>query len=137
MKIFILEDDDARITAFEHVLNANLVTDRKHDVTFCKWLNGKDGAFERYQPPYDLILLDHDLGGMQYVESDGEEETGYKFVKWMVALKEKLYPSIGVIIHSYNPTGAMAMQGLLIADGWTFTIKTPFGSNLLKYLESL
>jgi N-acetyl-beta-hexosaminidase len=131
VKIFILEDDQARISAFKSAIKP------EHDVTICKWLKGKDGAFELFKPPYDLILLDHDLGGMQYVESDGVEETGYQFAKWMVALEDKLYPDTAVIVHSYNPTGAANIVALLKADGWKIVIKTPFGVPLLNYLEAL
>lgn len=139
MRIFILEDDPARIVAFEHVLIG-------HDVTICKWLMGMkynthrssdDGAFVRFKPPYDLILLDHDLGGRQMVDST-EVETGYQFAKWLV----NNHPTTDgkgplVIIHSYNPDGARNMAHALRDGGYGKIDINPFGPTVLKYLQSL
>lgn len=139
MRVFILEDDPARIVAFEHVLIG-------HDVTVCRWLKGPnyhahrptdDGALVRFTPPYDVILLDHDLGGMQFVDSD-EEETGYQFAIWL-ATNHPTTNGEGplVIIHSYNPEGARRIQQALVDGGYRKTDRNPFGPSILKYLESL
>lgn len=130
MRVFILEDDKNRIGAFLHA-GIGL------DLTICKWLEGKHGAFEKFKPPYDLILLDHDLGGMQMLPSDGIEETGYKFCKWFVSL---IVPPVDrdtrIIIHSYNAGGANNMHSLLERSGFNRVYIQPYGTTLLKTLET-
>lgn len=122
MRIFILEDDPARITAFQFALV-------NHDLTICKWLGGPDGAIKRfdYSKQYDLILLDHDLGGQVYVNSD-EEETGFQFVKHLGKRPESWDPP--VVVHSWNPEGAKNMQKLLEENGWSVYL-SPFGPTML------
>ena len=143
MKIFILEDDPARIAGFESALGA-LSSEGKHEVTIRRWLSGPDGAFAAYlkNGPFDLLLLDHDLGGAVMVDSY-EEETGSEFVRWLCREGEPQY--IGdlatppnIIIHSWNPDGARVM-GTLFKDagGETHSIKVPFGTQLLNYLKTL
>ena len=54
MKVFILEDDPYRIVKFRDLLKG-------HDLTIIDSCT----KVEEFKPPYDLILLDHDLGGRQ------------------------------------------------------------------------
>jgi len=135
MKIFILEDDENRIEGFKHAIKDS------HDLTICRWLKDsplisiKRGAYELFHPPYDLILLDHDLGGQQYVDSN-EEETGYQFAKFIAAASKGI-DETWIIVHSYNPEGAAAMVQVLRESGWRQTIKIPFSKQLLDYLETL
>lgn len=131
MHIFILEDDSARVALFQEALLGG-----SHDLTVCEGVEGKGGAKERFDPPYDLILLDHDLGGIHSSKADTVlKETGYQFVKWMTKEVED-GGSTPVIIHSYNPDGAKAMETLLRVSGWNVT-RQPFGSTLLRWLENL
>lgn len=76
--------------------------------------------------PYDVIFLDHDLGGKQMVESDGEEETGYHAALAIIDLSIALRPKM-VVIHSYNPVGAEIMCRKLIENGIS-AYKIPFDS---------
>lgn len=130
MKIFILEDDPNRIEAFKGVIGD------KHQLTVAKWLSGVDGADEVFNPPYDLMLLDHDLGGLVYLESEGIYETGFKFVKSLGQYNPEKHGEPKVIIHSWNPDGAKAMGNLLYKNGWR-AVLTPFSSDLLKWLRQL
>ena len=71
-----------------------------------------------FKPPYDLILLDHDLGGRQLAE---HEDCGLTFVRM---IKDKINPEAVVIIHSFNPCGAMNMAQELGSQA----VVIPFGS---------
>jgi hypothetical protein len=57
---------------------------------------------------WDLISLDHDLGGRIFVDSN-DSNTGYQVAKFLVdkEIKGK------IIIHSCNRNGAMNMKSLL------------------------
>jgi CheY-like chemotaxis protein len=125
MKVFILEDDEQRIKLFEEALAG-------HEVTIARSCGGPMGAYRKFQPPYDLILLDHDLDQRQMVSSD-DEETGFQFVKFMGKAPEVNQPE--VIIHSYNPDGAKAMHRLLDDNGWHLVLRMPFGPKLLNTLR--
>jgi len=50
---------------------------------------------------FDIIFLDHDLGGKHMVESG--PDTGYEVAEWLRDHPEKL-PQI-VVVHSLNPAG--------------------------------
>jgi hypothetical protein len=60
-----------------------------------------------FNPPYDLILLDHDLGGRQMEE---HEDCGLTFVN---RVRDKFTPDDIIILHSYNPVGAANMAAVL------------------------
>lgn len=65
--------------------------------------------------PYDVVFLDHDLGGKEHVDSDGPEETGYTVAKWIV--ENRPYIPI-IIVHSLNQPGATRIADCLIAAGY-------------------
>lgn len=92
MKVFILEDDPGRIRWFRERFIG-------HDVTFIESCTEAD----KFQPPYDLILLDHDLGGRQMNE---HEDCGLTFIK---LIKNKLTAEDTLVVHSYNSVGATRM----------------------------
>jgi hypothetical protein len=88
-------------------------------------------AISKFKGPYDVICLDHDLGGMSYVNS-GEYNTGYNFCKWLPG--NTTNPT--VFIHSYNPDGAENMRNLLSEKGYS-PAKIPFGPTLLSILKGM
>ena len=97
MKVFVLEDDIDRIMRFRQKLH-------KHQVTYCDWVEEakkllKDGA-------YDVIFLDHDLGGEIMVDSN-DPNTGYQLAKW---IKEQGLTFDQIIIHTCNPIGGDNIQ---------------------------
>ena len=64
---------------------------------------------------YDIVFLDHDLGGREMVSSHGDEETGYTVAKWIAANR----PAIPlVVVHSLNPAGSDNIAGLLKGHGY-------------------
>ncbi len=106
MKIFILEDDPMRISQLIKVLGG-------HDLTIIDTCRDAD----LFQPPYDLVLLDHDLGSRQLEE---HEDSGTAFAE---LIKDRMPHGTPYICHSYNPAGAFRMWSTLGASG---TI-APFG----------
>jgi len=118
-RIFILEDDPFRIRQFCEALLHCDVTIRTN----------VEAAKAAWNPPYDVVSLDHDLGGETYVDSS-HENTGYQFTKWLCQEPrdvKKYY------VHSYNPDGATNMlHELLKADVVVYRI--PFGPTLLREL---
>jgi hypothetical protein len=125
MKVFILEDDPYRNAAFESALEG-------HDLTMHIDVAS---AISAYDPPYDLMLLDHDLGGEVYVNSE-EFNTGYTFCEFLVSNPKATDRAVSVIVHSWNPEGGAAMGRLLHSAGYT-VIREWFGVKLLNYLKGL
>lgn len=113
MRIFVLEDDLWRQkTLTEHYLSS---ADEITMINSCR---------EGYQfnPPYDLILLDHDLGGRQLEQ---HEDCGLTFVRQMKRYFEAYQDAGAVVIHSYNFDGAKAMAAEL--EGLPNIHVAPFG----------
>lgn len=71
---------------------------------------------------FDVVFLDHDLGGEVYCDSD-REDTGMEVARWLAAnscsVKE-------VVVHTLNPGAAVRMVGLLALTGRYSVIKCPF-----------
>ena len=101
MKIFILEDDPNRMVKFMKELTGHRVDHAETvDIGFAMIKADK----------YDLLFLDHDLGGAQMVDSS-EENTGYELAKLITSsTSNKETPCI---IHSCNPVGADNMVKVL------------------------
>ncbi len=97
MKIFILEDNPCRMVKFRRELIGHSIdhADTVRSSTRLLTLN-----------KYDLIFLDHDLGGKEMVDSL-EEDTGYQVAVFMASFgKNKETPCV---VHSCNPAGANNM----------------------------
>lgn len=123
MKVFILDDDLGRMTLFRDALFG-------HTLTTAMTHNEARVAFN---PPYDLILLDHDIA-----ESKDQRPypTGLSFLK---CLSEKqLFRMKGsrIIIHSWNPDGAASMYHYLENHNLDAEMRS-FGVTLLKHLKEL
>ncbi len=131
MKIFILEDSQERIDAFEHVLK--VFDGGPHEVTVARW---KSEACAKFTPPYDLLLLDHDLGGEQMVDTE-EDNTGSGFCRFIQEWEASDLGQPMVVIHSYNPEGASRMGAILRESGFTRVYKEPFGRAILSFLASI
>ena len=116
MRVFILEDDPERIRLFHQAFIG-------HDVTLAK---DTERALSLFQPPYDWVLLDHDLGGQVYVDSD-EEDCGAAFCRRMPV--ENL-GAARFVVHSFNRDGARRMVETL-ADKGIQSIWQPFGPSVL------
>ncbi len=106
MKILILEDNLKRIQWFKQLF--------KNQELFIF-----DNVLDAYNTclnyDFPVILLDHDLGGQEWVDSK-KENTGYQFVKMIIEKqlqKDSLY-----YIHSMNPIGANKMLNYLLDNGY-------------------
>lgn len=97
MRILVVEDNPERIKKFKRELIGQDV-DYEEDA---------ESAIRLVQTvKYDLIFLDHDLGGLAYVPSN-DPNTGYQVAK---AIKNTENESAYVIIHSCNSVGAQAIK---------------------------
>lgn len=56
-----------------------------------------------FLPPYDLILLDHDLGGRQMTKHD---DNGFNF---LLLIEDQINVAATIICHSYNPDARKRM----------------------------
>jgi hypothetical protein len=78
----------------------------------------------RFDPPYDAVFLDHDLGGRQL---EDHEDCGATFCRLLV--ERGLLGSVGrVVIHSYNAAGAIQMLSILSQAGVSAEY-LPFGGH--------
>jgi len=130
MKIFLLEDDGTRTGLIREALLPSGIT-LHHTPT----VEGPGGAIDIFSPPYDLMLLDHDLGGAQYV-SQNDPETGTNFVKWLIEMHPGGSAAADTIVHSYNTGAAQWMVDTLNENGYQ-AIYRPFGLRLLNFLRAL
>jgi CheY-like chemotaxis protein len=102
-KVFILEDNDNRIEIFK------VIWSKLADFTIAQSYEEAIKLFNIHED-YSAILLDHDLGYHQFVDSFGQEKTGYHFTEWLV---KNYNQDIPIIIHSHNNIGADNMQSKL------------------------
>lgn len=61
---------------------------------------------------FNIVFLDHDLGGKVYVNSE-EENTGYQVAKYIPSTNNN---KTKVVIHSWNRCGAQRMLDVLSYD---------------------
>ncbi len=104
MNIFILDDDINRHDFLIKMLgnkynNTNIVSAQTADEAY-KFLKNEK---------WDMIFLDHDLGGEAYVDSN-LPNTGYQVAKF---IKNNNIKYDICIIHSMNPVGARNIQSIL------------------------
>jgi CheY-like chemotaxis protein len=114
MKILVLDDDENRLIIFRRKLIGHVVTCVTTSTEAIQQL-------ESYQ--FDVVCLDHDLGGQAFVESG--PGTGYEVAQWL-ATNENRQPQ-QIFIHSFNEPAAKRMHGLLpkavVAPGLWINIK--------------
>lgn len=122
MRIFILEDDPVRI---KHLFRENLIG---HALTIVETV---DAAIEQLaQHEFDLIFLDHDLGGKQYVDPK-DEPTGQDVADWLSQRDDRTT----VIIHSCNTVGAERMEKTLKRNRFVVKIPAPTLADYLRKME--
>lgn len=103
LKVLILEDDPNRIEFFKMKLKG-------HDLYFFDIADDAINAFKLMNDkPWDIVFLDHDLGGLALVPSSNPN-TGYAVAKYMA---ENEVEAKQIIIHSMNPAGSGNMKSLL------------------------
>ena len=101
-KILILEDDPERVRYFtKNFLNAKKTISDKVDIIIEK-LKESD---------WDMLFLDHDLGGHTFVPSGKFEQTGYDVAKFLRDNPQFLPKEI--FVHSLNPVGSENIMNLI------------------------
>lgn len=119
MKILFLDDDAER----NRVLKTNTTK-------LYTWVKTASECIEALKnEDWDLVLLDHDLGGQQFVDSN-REDTGMEVVRWISENKPKIKH---VFVHSYNSGAADTMVKSLRADYPVEYI--PFGEKLFSVIN--
>lgn len=118
INILILEDAEIRIDAFKTIL-------AHHRPVICKDVESAKEAYLQRES-WDLLLLDHDLGGEIYVDPL-EPNTGTQFVRWL--MQQVRPPRCRVIIHSHNHQAAQGMESDLTRADWSVA-RQPFGADM-------
>ena len=119
--MFILEDDSLRIEKFKQATSS-------HEVTIA---TSVEEGKALWSPPYDVVLLDHDLGSETFVPSE-DPNTGFIFAKF---IKDSL-TNEEIVIHSFNPDGARNIFAMLVGTGKSIEL-FPFGDWLLSSLKNM
>lgn len=122
-KILILEDDENRVEIFREMLG------QRHDLTVVD--TAQDAIDEIDSDIFDVIFLDHDLGGQTYVAAS-DMNTGSEVVRNMT--RRAVVLSASVVIHSMNTPAAASMQSQLVNAGYHPVHRIPF-SKLVSFLD--
>ena len=102
MKILILDDD----------MNRHQLFDKNYAIHELVHVQTAQEAIDQLKVnTFDVVFLDHDLGGLQMVESGGKEPTGYDVAKW-IAMNPERKPK-QVFVHSLNPVGSQNIKNVL------------------------
>lgn len=101
MKILILDDREIRHEYFKKLYI-------QHDLTHV--YTSKECIDQLNINKFDVVFLDHDLGGTDNFEESGDN-TGYEVAKWL-RKNEGKQPN-QIILHSFNPVGRKNMKSLL------------------------
>jgi CheY-like chemotaxis protein len=109
MRILILEDSPERQRKMRQRLIGHVV----------EIAETAQAAIDRLRDErWDVLCLDHDLGGQQMVESG--PGTGYEVAKWLEGNKDRIPERI--VLHSYNEPGRANMlaclPGAVEMPGW-------------------
>ena len=105
MNILILEDNQERIKLFNNLRS-------EHTVTITEFAHEAIRLLKANK--YDMVMLDHDLGGQEMVPSG--PGTGYEVADFL-SKNEHLKPE-RIIIHSFNAPGSQNMMKALPEAQW-------------------
>ena len=100
MRVLILEDNENRCVKFREALMG-------HDLDITEF--SKEAIQLLKENEYDILFLDHDLGGQVYVESG--EETGFEVAEWLSQNTDRKPKEI--YLHSLNEWGRKNMKNVL------------------------
>lgn len=109
MKVLFLDDDTARIQ------RVNLIIDADIDVTI---VSTAAECIDRLKEAedWDLICLDHDLGGQVFVNSS-REDCGMEVVRYLMQYPER-HTASKILVHSWNGYAGNAMRLSLKTSGY-------------------
>lgn len=121
MRVFILDDDEKRHEGFRERYAG-------HALTHCYTAQEAIQTL-MLEPAFDVVQLDHDLGGRVYCKSD--EESGYAVAQAIVNMAGGKYPG-KVAIHSWNNEASYRMMRLFVEKDLPVFYE-PFGCWLRGY----
>lgn len=124
MKILFLDDDLTR----QRKAQANLIG---HTVVTVSTAREAIEALKSRFTRYDIVSLDHDLGGQ--VMADSNDESGYAVADF-IARAGKTYCG-AVVVHSFNPVGGQRMMERLADVPGIQVVRALFGTPL--YWQSI
>ena len=127
MKILILEDDNNRIVKFRDKLSRHALLFVNSAADAIKLLLNEGETF-------DMIFLDHDLGGEVYVDSSNTN-TGSEVVRWLISDQDRIMIQPYIIIHSLNYPAAQEMQLNLTNYGYKYVYRIPYTKLVSDYLD--
>lgn len=106
----VLEDDPNRIEQFKKRFKE--FEEHRSVKVYARFTDlAKDCIHYLETRSYDLVFLDHDLGGLQMVSSN-DLNTGSEVARQIVSKSLKDRHGL-FLVHSFNPTGAKYMCNLL------------------------
>lgn len=118
MKILFLDDDEYRHSHAQRELIG-------HDVQHAR--TAAEALAHLAKQDFEVAMLDHDLGGGQMLASN--DASGYAVAE-AIADRKVRRPDF-VVVHSFNPAGAMRMVQSLTA-GMVPSVWAPFGPTAFK-----
>lgn len=121
--ILFLDDSEERITSFLKSIDTT-----KDIATIAR--TAQDAIKALSYEPFDIVMLDHDLGGQVFQSSD-DENSGMAVVRWI--LKNKPVISM-IVIHSWNPVASHHMAIDLSRAGYN-VVRKAFGVDNLYLAE--
>ena len=115
MKILLLEDDLNRIREFEKRVNElnerNTFKTHSNPVTLIHTETAIECIRLLKTEHFNLILLDHDLGGKVFVDTN-REDTGSEVARW-ISNNLQSVKGVPIITHTQNPAGAKNIISLV------------------------
>lgn len=131
LKILVLEDDKNRIASFKKAF------EHRFDVTYVdQAAKCVDVMFDAANlgEAFDVIFLDHDLGGQVYVNEE-ESNTGSEVVRWMIEDDRPALEQPQIVIHSMNTPAAINMENNLKRAGFEFVNRIQYSVLHNRYLH--
>jgi hypothetical protein len=104
-KILFLDDDVRRMKAFRRVHPRAV------------WVQTARECIKRILLPWDVISLDHDLGGETYVDPQ-RKDCGMEVVRYILRNRPACLAQTRFIVHSRNQFAAVMMAEALSSAGY-------------------
>lgn len=116
MRILLLEDDYNRVEHFRKRIDElnesnNVEVELVHVETAENCIKEFEKVKDTPTEKFNIVLLDHDLGGDIYVDTDNKN-TGSEVARWISENSDKTN-DVFVITHTFNPAGAKNILSLV------------------------
>ncbi len=111
-RILFLDDDPERAQIFQGMYPQ------------AHWVQTVEDCVDHLDRPWDLVYLDHDLGGEKFVDLS-RDDCGMAVVRWLTQTQRPHLKQTRFIVHSHNSQAAQIMVMQLEASGYRADA-TPF-----------